>query len=79
MLYKRCISSLTFMFGSVIVIITLVLEMTGRAKFAKTWTVFSGCSLMTAFVFSIGIALALRAGAGQNVLEQQDTVLSEEV
>ena len=70
---------LTLIFGFFAIVVTLVLETAGHSNFAERWVVLSGCSMVTAFLFTIGIALAFGAEGPEHVHRQQDIFLSEKV
>jgi hypothetical protein len=72
-------SVLTLMFESLMAITTLTLKMKGHIELAKGWIHLSGCSMFTAFLFSIGIALALIALGREYVRQRQEAVLLEKV
>lgn len=63
-------SVLTLMFESLMAITTLTLKIKGHIELAKSWIHLFGCSMFTAFLFSIGIALAFIAEGREYVRQQ---------
>lgn len=59
-------SILTIMFGFFVIVVTILLKTEGQFSLAEKWVFLSGCSMVTAFLFTAGIALALRAEGNQD-------------
>ncbi|KAF3042731.1 hypothetical protein E8E12_009444 [Didymella heteroderae] len=69
-------SILTLIFDILIVVTTLILEVTRYVRFAEEWVILAFCSMSTGLLFSIGITLALKA-EGQQCSNMGDVVVQK--